>query len=249
MAVFFIVAVSSAQKITIYGTVIDGHTKEPVSYASVYFGHSGIGKSTDSAGQFTLIAYNFKDDTLKVSFIGFETYKLPITMLQNNTTLNIQLVRGEAKGEVVVKAKWNRGLYLWKKIMSKKKQYNRYDQANFSYEAYNKLEVDIKNFNAAKAKKNFLLKNFSFVFDNIDSTSEAVPFLPAYLLESISDYAFQKNPKKYHEHIRASNTKGFKNESISKLLGVMDQNVSIYSNYVNVMDKDFISPFNDNADN
>jgi hypothetical protein len=28
----------------------------------------------------------------------------------------------------------------------------------------------------------------------------------------------------------------------------MNQNVSIYSNFVNVMDKDFISPFNDNAD-
>ena len=28
----------------------------------------------------------------------------------------------------------------------------------------------------------------------------------------------------------------------------MNQNVNIYSNYVNVMDKDFISPFNDNGD-
>ena len=28
----------------------------------------------------------------------------------------------------------------------------------------------------------------------------------------------------------------------------MDQNVNIYSNFVNVMDKDFISPFNDNGD-
>lgn len=238
-----------AQKITISGTVIDGHTKEPVSYASVYFGRSGIGKTTDSLGQFTLVAYNFINDTLKVSFIGFETYTIPITMAQNDTVLNIQLQRGMAKGEVVVKAKWNRGLYLWKKIMSKKKQYNRYDQKNFSYEAYNKLEVDIKNFNAEKVKKNFLLKNFSFVFDNIDSTSESVPFLPAYLLESVSDYAFQKNPQKFYERIIASNTKGFKNESISKLLGVMNQNVSIYSNYINVMDKDFISPFNDNADN
>jgi hypothetical protein len=40
-----------------------------------------------------------------------------------------------------------------------------------------------------------------------------------------------------------------KNESISKLLGVLNQNVSIYSDYVNVMDKDYISPFKDNADN
>ncbi|MGB4843682.1 MAG: DUF5686 family protein [Ferruginibacter sp.] len=245
----FITSISFGQTLTISGTVIDGHTKEPVSWASVYFASSGIGQSTDSAGQFTLVVNNFKDDTLKVSFIGFELYRIPITQLQNNKTLNIQLERGSAKGEVVIKAKWNRGLYLWKKIMSRKKQYNRYDLDNFSYEAYNKLEVDIKNFNADKARKNFLLKNFSFVFDNMDSTSEAAPFLPAYLIESLSDYAYQNNPQKFSEHIKASNTKGFKNESFSKLLGVMNQNVSIYSNYINVMDKDFISPFNDNADN
>jgi len=240
--------VSLGQTLNISGTVIDGHTKEPVSYASVYFARSGIGKSTDSAGQFSFVLNNFKDDTLKVSFIGFEIYQLPVSQLQNNQTLHIQLERGTAKGEVTIKAKWNRGLFLWKKIMSKKKQYNRYDLGNFSYEAYNKLEVDIKNFNADRAKKNFLLKNFSFIFDNMDSTSESAPFLPVYLVESLSDYAYQSKPKKFREHIKASNTKGFKNESISKLLGVMNQNVSIYSNFVNVMDKDFISPFNDNAD-
>jgi Family of unknown function (DUF5686)/CarboxypepD_reg-like domain len=241
-------SVSTGQPLSITGTVIDAHTKEPVGFASVYFARSGIGKSTDSAGQFSFVINNFNDDTLKVTFIGFEEFSIPVNHAFNNRNLNIQLERGRAKGEVVVKSKWNRGLYLWRKIMSRKKQYNRYDQANFSYEAYNKLEIDIKNFNADKAKKNFLLKNFQFIFDNIDSTSESVPFLPAYLIESVSDYAYQKSPKKFYEYIKASKTTGFNNESFSRLLGVMNQNVSIYSNYVNVMDKDFISPFHDNAD-
>jgi Family of unknown function (DUF5686)/CarboxypepD_reg-like domain len=253
LVLIFVTTVSFGQPLSFSGTVIDGHTKEPVSYASVYFARSGVGKTTDSAGQFSFVLNNFTDDTLKVSFIGFEIYKIPITRLQNNKPLNIQLERGSAKGEVVVKAKWNRGLYLWKKIMSKKKQYNRYDLGNFSYEAYNKLEIDIKNFNADKARKNFLLKNFSFIFDNMDSTSEAVPFLPIYLTETLSDYAYQSKPRKFNENVKASKIEGVdnigvNNESISKLLGVMNQNVSIYSNFVNVMDKDFISPFNDNAD-
>lgn len=248
LALLLFASVSVGQPLSITGTVIDAHTKEPVGFASVYFARSGVGKSTDSAGQFSFVINNFSDDTLKVTFIGFEEYSIPVTHSLNNRNLNIQLERGRAKGEVVVKAKWNRGLYLWRKIMSKKKQYNRYDQANFSYEAYNKLEIDIKNFNADRAKKNFILKNFQFIFDNIDSTSESVPFLPAYLIESVSDYAYQKSPKKFYENIKASKTTGFNNESFSKLLGVMNQNVSIYSNYVNVMDKDFISPFHDNAD-
>ena len=141
-------------------------------------------KQPTAPGNFSFVINNFKDDTLKVSFIGFEIYKIPVTGLQNNQKPQHSVRKGRGKRRSDYRAKWNRGLYLWKKIMSKKKQYNRYDLGNFSYEAYNKLEVDIKNFNANKARKNFLLKNFSFIFDNIDSTSEAVPFLPAYLIES-----------------------------------------------------------------
>jgi hypothetical protein len=247
-AIIFLAAQLRAQSISFKGLIQDGHTKEPVSYASIYFTRSGVGKTSDSAGNFSFYISKFSTDTLVVTYVGYETYKIPINDSVNNKTIVIQLQRGAATNGVTVRSKINKGLYLWKKIMAKKKQYNRYNLPNFGYEAYNKLEIDIKNFKADKAKKNFLLKPFSFIFDNIDSTSEKEPFLPAYLLESVSDYAFQKNTKKYFENIKASNTKGFTNESISKLMGVMNQNVNVYGNYVNVMDKDFIGPFNDNAD-
>ncbi len=238
----------SAQSISFSGIIQDAHTKEPVSFASVYFIRSAVGKTTDSAGNFSFYMGRFSKDTLVVSYVGYELFKLPINDSVNNKTLVIQLQRGAATNSVTVRSKFNKGLFLWKKIMSKKKLYNRYNLPNFGYEAYNKLEIDIKNFKAEKAKKNFLLKPFSFIFDNIDSVSEKEPFLPAYLLESVSDYAYQRSTKKFFENIKASNTKGFTNESITKLMGVMNQNINSYGNYVNVMDKDFIGPFNDNAD-
>ncbi len=238
----------AAQSISFSGIIQDAHTKEPVSYASIYFTRSGIGKISDSAGNFSFYVSKFSKDTLVVSYVGYELYRITITDSVNNKSIVIQLQRGAATNSVTVRSKFNKGLFLWKKIMSKKKQYNRYNLPNFGYEAYNKLEIDIKNFKADKAKKNFLLKPFAFVFDNIDSTSEKEPFLPAYLLESVSDYAFQRNTKKFFENIKATNKKGIKNESITKLMGVMNQNVNVYGNYVNVMDKDFIGPFNDNAD-
>ena len=237
-----------AQGFVLTGTIRDAHTKEPVSYASVYFARSGNGKISDSAGNFSFSITNLTRDTLVISYVGYALSKIPSSAFINGKPLVIDLQRGGATNEVIVKSKFNKGLFLWKKIMSKKKQYNRHNLVNYGYEAYNKLEMDIKNFNAEKIKKNFLLKSFPFILDNIDSTSEKDPFLPAYLLESVSDFAYQRDPKKYFENIKASNQKGFKNESISKLMGVMDQNVNIYSNFVNVMDKDFISPFNDNAD-
>ena len=241
-------AAGFAQGVNISGIIEDAHTKEPVTFASVYFIKSGIGKTSDSAGVFSFYLNNLTTDTIAISYTGYQLYKVPVTAFTNNKPLVIQLQRGGENNMVMVKSKFNKGLYLWKKIMSKKKQYNRSNLPNYAYEAYNKLEVDVKNFNSDKMKKRRILKPFSFVFDNIDSTSDIEPFLPLYLVESLSDYSYQRNPKKYYEYIKASNTKGLKNESVTKLLGVMDQNVNIYANYVNVMDKDFISPFNDDAD-
>ncbi len=237
-----------SQDILLSGTIQDAHTKEPVSYASVYFTRSGIGKTSDSAGNFSFQFSQKVRDTLVISYVGYALMKIPVDAFANGKRLIIQLERGGATNEVIIKSKFNKGLFLWRKIMSKKKFYNRYNLTNFGYEAYNKLEIDLKNFNAYKAKRNFILKPFSFIFDHIDSTSEKVPFLPAYLLENMSDYAYQHEPKKFFENIKASNQKGFKNESISRFMGVMDQNVNIYNNFVIVIDKDFISPFNDNAD-
>ncbi|HNU87161.1 MAG TPA: carboxypeptidase-like regulatory domain-containing protein, partial [Ferruginibacter sp.] len=202
--IVFLSVPAFSQSFSLSGKIIAGHTKEPVSYASVYFTRSGVGKTSDSAGNFSFYFNNFSKDTLVVSSIGYSLYKIPITSLNNNKPLSIQLERGGLNEGVVVKLKFNKGLFLWKKIMSKKKQYNRYDLDNFSYEAYNKLEIDLKNFNADKARKSFLLKNFSFIFDNMDSTSEAVPFLPIYLTEVLSDYAYQGKPKKFNETIKAS---------------------------------------------
>ncbi len=238
----------SAQSISFNGVIQNAHTKEPVPFASVYFKHSGAGKTTDSAGNFSFNVSHYQKDTLVVTYVGYQTFLLPVSDTLNNKTIIIPLEHGAAVTGVLVKSKFNKGLFLWKKIMSKKKLYNRYGLTNFGYEAYNKLEVDIKNFNAGKAKKSILLKPFSFVFDNMDSVSEKEPFLPAYLLESVSDYSYQRSTRKFFENIKASNTKGFANESISKLMGVMNQNVNSYANYINVMDKDFIGPFNDNAD-
>jgi hypothetical protein len=246
--IFIIRPAAIAQSISISGTIRDSHTQEPISYASVYLQASGIGKMSDSSGSFSFRVNNFTTDTLVVSYVGYEVFKMPVSRSNDTISLDIQLQRGRDNTEVVIKANINKGLFLWRKIMSKKQQYNRYNLSNFGYEAYNKLEIDIKNFNVDRVKNNILLKPFSFIIKPLAEVSETEGFLPAYLIESVSDYAYQRSPKKYYENIRASNTRGFIDESIGKLLGVMNQNVNIYNNFVNVMDKDFISPFNDNAD-
>jgi hypothetical protein len=73
---------------------------------------------------------------------------------------------------VVVKVKYNRALWFWRKIIAHKPQNDRRQYNNYGYEVYNKLELDLDNVNKQKLEKNILLKPLSFVLDYVDSTSE-----------------------------------------------------------------------------
>src|SRR5690606_17181233 len=61
-------------------------------------------------------------------------------------------------------------------------------------------------------------------------------------------YYYQRSPLKRREVFKAIKTVGIKNESISRLLGGMDQNVNIYNNFIPVFDRQFVSPVSDNGD-
>ena len=87
----------------------------------------------------------------------------------------------------------------------------------------------------------------NLINQNID-TAEGLKYLPAFLTETISDYYYQKKPLKRREIIKAANTNGVKNESVTKLLGGMDQVVNVYNNFITVFDKQFVSPLSDNGD-
>ena len=67
--------------------------------------------------------------------------------------MEIQMERGTFNEGVIVKTKINKGLFLWRKIVQHKPENDRYRFDNFSYELYNKLELDIKNMKFKKSRK------------------------------------------------------------------------------------------------
>jgi hypothetical protein len=251
---FFLFSVSTnAQTKIIRGVVKDIHSDELIPFASVQLKKTGAGGLTDSAGNFQIRVDQWPADTLEVTYVGYQDYNLAIdnalvsTAKDDILDVDIFLERGKYAEAVVIKRKIDRGYLMWRRIVRKKPVNDRYRFDNFSYELYNKLELDIKNINKDKWEKMKLLKNYKFIFDNID-TAEGVPILPVYLTESISDYYFQKSPLKRREVFKANKTIGVNNESVGKLLGGMDQNVNFYSNFIPVFDKQFISPISDNGD-
>jgi len=246
--VFALDASSQIKKIN--GVVRDKQSDEPIPFCSVVFKISGKGVLTDTAGRFSFESDKWSaNDTLRISSVGYNIVLIPTSIIKDSVFFTVKLEVQSFANEAVVKVKYNRALWFWKRIMKYKNIHDRTHWNNFSYEIYNKLELDLENLNTNKLSQNKLLKPLNFVLNYIDSTSEERPFLPAYLIETLSDYYYQKSPHKVKEVIKATKTNGIENESVIKQLGGMYQNIDVYSNFIPVFDKEFISPFNDNGSN
>ena len=247
LSVLYFAPSAFSQKKVITGIVKDFNSEERVPFASVYFKNTTVGNLTDSSGSFSFYLDAWPSDTLLITCVGFQPYKLFLPSDKDSFRLEIPMERGTFNEGVRVKTKVNKGLLLWRKIVQNKPRNDRYRFSNFSYELYNKLELDIKNFKFGITK----LKPFrpvNKIINQYMDTTDGHPYLPTYLTESLSDYYYQKKPLKRREIIKAVNTNGIKNESIIQFLGGMDQNINVYNNFIPVFDKQFVSPASDNGD-
>jgi hypothetical protein len=237
------------QSIRLSGSIKDIHSDEPIPFATVGFYKTRFTKLSDSAGNFSFTLPKWPSDTLLVTYAGFEDRLVRIDTALQQIQITIVMERGKPKTEVVVRGKINRGLLIWKRTVKNKPKNDRSRFSNFGYELYNKLEIDLNKVDRDKMEKGIIPpKPFKFLLENIDTSSEEHPILPLYLTETISDYYFQGTPRKTREVIRANKTIGVRNESFSKLLGGMYQNINIYNNFLPVFDLEFVSPISDNGD-
>lgn len=231
------------------GYIKDTHSDEPIPFATVKFLGTKSAKLSDSSGHFTFTLNQWFSDSLLITYAGFEDNYIKLDTTKQVIEVEIQMERKKVSGEVVVKSKIGRGLLLWRKIIKYKDLNDRSRFDNYSYELYNKLEIDLNNVNVQKLQKGFLPpKPFKFILNNVDTITEATPILPIYLIENISDYYAQSNPKKTREVIKASKTIGLKNESVSKFLGGMYQNINVYKNFIPIFDREYVSPISNDGD-
>lgn len=238
-----------AQHKVIAGIIKDNHSDEPVAFSSVQFKNTTIGKLTDSAGHFSFSFSKWPSDTLEITNVAYQAIIYVFNKTKDSIFITIKMDPRKISENATVKIKINRGLYLWKRIVQHKPQNDKFRFDNFSYELYNKLELDLKNFNTGKLAKFKPLRPITNIINENTDTSEGLKYLPAYLTESLSDYYYQKKPLRRREIIKAANTNGIKNESMLKFLGGTDQNINVYNNFIPVFDKQFISPISDNGDN
>ena len=150
----------------ITGYIRDRQSDEPIPFASVMLKKSRRGVVTDTSGKFALeVPQNYINDSLIINDVGYKSVSIWAGNIMAGMVLEFKLEVLPPKNEVFVKAKYNRALWFWKRIMKYKPLHEKSRWDNYSYEIYNKLEVDLENINTKKLNKNVLLKPLNFVFN------------------------------------------------------------------------------------
>ncbi len=220
---------------------MDAKTKEAVGYANIYIKGTTIGTTTDDTGYYQLRIDAWKD-SISAAYLGYNELTLPLKKTaRQRVDFEIQPSENMLAEAVIVANRESMEDYLIRKILENKDRNDKRSLENYSYEYYSKIELDIKNL-SDKFMDRKLLKPFQFVFNNIDSTSEEEPFLPIMLSENISDFFYTNKLNKKREVIKASKISGMNDASFSEFLGATYQDINIYDNAYDILQKQFISP-------
>ncbi|MFT7611361.1 MAG: hypothetical protein ACI9J3_000304 [Parvicellaceae bacterium] len=246
--VLFLVCSSAlfAQKTKVYGVVTDSTFGDPLPGVIIKFKGTKVGTTADMEGNYVLESY-YGTDTLEISYPTFITqyFRIEKDKSQEINAVLIEQVEGLPPITIIPTKRENPAHPIMRQVIANKKINNREKLSTYEYEVYNKIELDLNNIDSSFTDKRWFRK-FDFIFDNIDTT-ERKDYLPIFMTESLSDYYFQKEPKKNKEVIKANRVSGINNESVSQFTGDMYQQINIYDNHVPVFGKNFISPIANNG--
>ena len=244
LALLLLTSGAIAQVTKLRGRVTDSQTGEPLPFVNVSFVGTTIGTVTDFDGNFFLET-RVPGDSLSVSYLGYFPKRVAVkkgVFQELNFSLEPESFSLEA---VVVKPGENPAHKILRNIIKNKNRNNTDNLDSYSYESYNKIEVDLNNVDENMKNKK-IFKQFQFIFDYVDTNAvTGKAYLPIFISEAISDYHFQRRPKVEREIIKATKISGVKNESVAQFTGKIYQKVNVYDNYINVFDQGLVSPIED----
>lgn len=249
LSILFILMVSlSFGQVTIKGKVVDVDNTG-IPFATVFLKGTTSGVTTDLDGLFRFSFEASPKDTLIFSSLSYNSDTFSVRELQDIDDIFIILKpKAIFLNEVVVKGgKRNPSFAVMDSVWNRKEKNSMKQLLNYQCQLYSKLELDLYNINKERFDSK-MLKTFSFVLDFIDSTGET-SYLPLFLTENVSDYYLSNDPFSTYSHPVATKISGVKDENLSPILGKMYQNIDIYENYFDILNKTFVSPLNDKGHN
>lgn len=238
---FFLIFTSTAQVTRIRGIVFDKETKELLPFVNIALDGTNIGTISGFDGSFFLET-RVSANKISASYIGYvkwDTIVLPGTYQKFEIYLQPETIE---ISEVVVKPGENPAHRILQNLIDRKELNDPTRIGSYKYEVYNKMELDVNNI-SEDYKNQKVFNKFQFIFDYIDTSAvTGKTFLPIFITESLSDFYYQKQPKKQKEIIKASNISGVDDNSLTDFTGQMYLDFNIYNNFVPIMGLDMVSP-------
>ncbi len=224
----------------VMGVVEDSVSGETMPFVNIHFKGTTIGLTTTIDGSYCIETKN-PSDSLIASFVGYDRQAKAVKIGQFQY-INFGLFPGNILLETVeIIAGENPAEVLLRKIIKNKERNDPDKYDAYQYESYNKIQVDANNI-TNNFRQRHIFKQFQFIFDNVDtSTVNGKTYLPIFLSEAISDVYTRKN-KSSIEIIKATKISGLENESVLELLGDKFKHTNIYDNYIDLFQKNFVSP-------
>jgi hypothetical protein len=237
-----------AQQTVITGKVTDATTGDPVPFANVVVKDADIGTTTDFTGYYK-ISSDQSIDSLTVSFIGYRSKTKPIS-IEGKQVVNFQLVEHvQSLDEVVFIAEENPAHEILRKAIANKKRNDKRSLSAYQFESYTKIEIALDNL-TDRFRKRKLVKKVKQVIDSVDQIAgeDGQAILPLFISESISDLFYRKNPELKKEYIKKTKISGVGIQDgtlVSQFIGSTFQEYNFYQNWLNIWNKEFVSPIAD----
>ncbi len=237
-----------AQTITISGKITDAETGEGMPLVNIVNKSSGKGTTTNFEGYYKLIL-TAPTDSLVSFYVGYKEKSKALKGFQNQV-IDFQLQPdAEVMEEFTITAGENPAFWIIRKAVANKNIYDKRKLNCYEYESFTKNELHIDNL-SEKFRKKKVFKKIVQIFDSLKvlAGEDGKPVLPVFVSESMSEYYYNKDPRKTKEVIKALKVigVGFDADSpVNQLIGSSFQQYNFYMNWLTILNKEFISPIAD----
>ncbi len=248
LGLFLLFASVSFGQYTLKGKVIDAETGDPIAFASVFLKGKTTGITTDFEGNYLFKASSL-GDSLSVSYLGYTTQTKALTQ-DSEQTVNFQLWPVAIElGTFVFEAGENPAFDVIRQAVAKRQAYDKRKLEAYQTKNYTKIEIDIDNlsedFNQRKS-----VRSVTAVLDSIRqlTNEEGEKILPVFFSETVSSFYYRNNPELRKEVIEKTKVTGVgitDGSTTSQITGSVFQEYNFYKNWLQILNKDFVSPIAD----
>ena len=237
-----------AQETIIQGKVIDAASGDPIPFANIVFKGTSIGTTSDFDGNY-LLKTTKPTDSIFASYIGYKPRHKAIKKGVKQV-INFQLEEDVTKlQEIVIKSGENPAFEILRKVVRNKSNNDKRKLTAYEYDTYTKIEMDVDNL-TDKFRERKIIKQITQVLDSIEiiAGEDGKPILPVFMTESVSKLYYRDNPSLKKEYILKTKINGVGVEdgtTITQMIGSTFQEYNFYQNWLNILDKEFVSPIAD----